>query len=92
MEHNYLGCDFFQWFGGHLLNEMRNEGWNEREKERKERKEGRKKGKKEGGEKKHEQEEESKTNGKSIMGHKRRAKCSRTEKQNRDNTVSENTA
>lgn len=60
------------------------------EERRKERK-GRKEGKKEG-EKKHEREEESKTNGKSIMGHKRRAKCSRTEKQNRDNTVSENTA
>lgn len=37
-----------------------------------------------------EQEEESKTNGKSITGQERRAKCLRAEKQNRDNTVSEN--
>lgn len=36
-------------------------------------------------------EEESKTNGKSIMGHKRRVKWLRAEGQNRDNTVSENT-
>lgn len=35
---------------------------------------------------------ECKTNGKSIMGHKRRAKWPRAaERQNRDNTVSENT-
>lgn len=62
----------------HLPSEMRSErseGENGEKKERKERK----------------KEEESKTNGKSIMGHKRRAKWLRAEGQNRDNTVSENT-